>query len=139
MMKQNKIKLILAAAALMLSVGAQAQSAQTFVNRYKQFVNQAWLDKDPSDRLIAYNDSVFDAMTIQYHSTYKPLMTSDQIEDYTEYRTRYLRQRASRKATRTGNKVADSASEAGEQVQSSGSKVGAKVNGFFRGLFSGSK
>ena len=87
-MKQNKIKLILAAAALMLSVGAQAQSAQTFVNRYKQFVNQAWLDKDPSDRLIAYNDSVFDAMTIQYHSTYKPLMTSDQIEDYTEYRTR---------------------------------------------------
>lgn len=131
-MEQNRINAVLVAAALMISIGSQAQSAQTFVNRYKAFVGQAWLDKHPSDRLMAYNDSVFDDLTIQYHTTYKALMNASQIEDYTEYRTRYLRQRASRKATRK-------ADNAGEKVQSGGSKVGAKVNGFFRGLFSGKK
>ena len=131
-MEQNRIKAVLVAVALMISIRSQAQSAQTFVNRYKAFVSQAWLDKQPSDRLIAYNDSEFDELTIQYHTTYKPLMNATQIEDYTEYRTRYLRQRASRKATRKADST-------GDKVQSSGSKVGAKVNGFFRGLFSGKK
>lgn len=122
-----------------LNVNAQTQSAQEFINHYKQFVDTAWANQNPSDDLIEYNDSVFEELTYQYHYIYKEKMNADQVEDYTEYRTRYLRQRASRKVTRNADEVSDSVDETGGKVKKGASKVGAKVNGFFRGLFSGKK
>ena len=133
------MKAALVAVALMSALGAGAQEAQRFVDRYKQFVDTAWTDKNPTEERMEYNDSVFEELTYQYHNIYKEEMTAPQIEDYTEYRTRYLRQRASRRATRSAGDASDSVDEASGKVKKGAGKVRAKVNGFFRGLFSGKK
>lgn len=135
-MRQGVIRAALGAAMLMSALGADAQDAQRFINRYKQFVDTAWADKNPTEERMEYNDSVFEQLTNQYHNIYKEEMTAAQIEDYTECRTRYLRQRVSRKAARSADKASDSVDETSDKVRKGAGKVGAKVNGFFRGLFS---
>lgn len=138
-MTKNKFRLLFLLAALSLSTTMKAQNAQSFINHYRQFTDTAWVSMNPTEERCELNNSIFSDYTRRYHNTYKELMTAEQLETYTELRTRYLRQRAQRSVSGTASDVSSSASKTGRKVAKGTQKVGAKVSGFLHGLFSGKR
>lgn len=120
-------------------MGAHAQSAGDFVARYQVFVDSVASKKAWTDAEAQWADSTYDAFTEQYHATYKPLMTNDQLTSYTACRTRYLRLRMGRKTSDATSDLGESVDSVSEKVAKGTKKTVAKVKGFMHGLFSGSK
>lgn len=128
-------KLLLLTIILALPLLAQGQNVDTFLQRYKTFVTSTTKKKNLTEAEAAVADSTFDALTQEYHDTYKPLMNSDQIATYTEYRTRYVRRRFGRSTSKTADNVGEHIDTIGHKVVKGTKKVGAKVSGFVKGVF----
>lgn len=116
-----------------MSIAMQAQtgSVSEYLARYNSFVasveKMKTIDNDEYLKL----DSAYEALTSEYHDTYKAKMTNSQVSTYMKYRTRYKRLLTARRAAVVTNNL----DTVGNKVTKSVKRTGSKVSGFIKGVF----
>ena len=126
-------KLIMITGLLLMCLSGRAQSNGTeeFLDRYQALVVMVESEEVISDEEYNVFSAKFDQLTSEYHDTYKPLMTDDQLSKYTELRTRYQKKVLDRTAGKVGEKI----DSVGQNVIKGVKKTGSKVSGFLKGIF----
>jgi hypothetical protein len=114
-----------------LSGRAQSNGTEEFLDRYQALVVMVESEEVISDEEYNVFSAKFDQLTSEYHETYKPLMTDDQLSKYTELRTRYQKKVLDRTAGKVGEKI----DSVGQNVIKGVKKTGSKVSGFLKGIF----
>ena len=114
-----------------LSGRAQSNGTEEFLDRYQALVVMVESEEVISDEEYNVFSAKFDQLTSEYHDTYKPLMTDDQLSKYTELRTRYQKKVLDRTAGKVGEKI----DSVGQNVIKGVKKTGSKVSGFLKGIF----
>ena len=125
-------KLVLTTLLLLAMTAVQAQSVETFLNRYKSLVEAVEQSDSISDAQRENFDTVFKELTSEYHDTYKEKMNNDELEQYMEYRTRYRRHFAREKAEVLGERIDSAGVHAWRGMKKAGSKASGVLKGIFR-------
>ena len=127
----KKLMMITGLLLMCLSGRAQSNGTEEFLDRYQALVVMVESEDVISDEEYKVFSAKFDQLTSEYHETYKPLMTDDQLSKYTELRTRYQKKVLDRTAGKVGEKI----DSVGQNVIKGVKKTGSKVSGFLKGIF----
>lgn len=127
----KKLMMITGLLLMCLSGRAQSNGTEEFLDRYQALVVMVESEEVISDEEYNVFSAKFDQLTSEYHDTYKPLMTDDQLSKYTELRTRYQKKVLDRTAGKVGEKI----DSVGQNVIKGVKKTGSKVSGFLKGIF----
>lgn len=127
----KKLMMITGLLLMCLSGRAQSNGTEEFLDRYQALVVMVESEDVISDEEYNVFSAKFDQLTSEYHDTYKPLMTDDQLSKYTELRTRYQKKVLDRTAGKVGEKI----DSVGQNVIKGVKKTGSKVSGFLKGIF----
>ncbi len=127
----KKLMMITGLLLMCLSGRAQSNGTEEFLDRYQALVVMVESEEVISDEEYNVFSAKFDQLTSEYHETYKPLMTDDQLSKYTELRTRYQKKVLDRTAGKVGEKI----DSVGQNVIKGVKKTGSKVSGFLKGIF----
>ena len=127
----KKLMMINGLLLMCLSGRAQSNGTEEFLDRYQALVVMVESEEVISDEEYNVFSAKFDQLTSEYHDTYKPLMTDDQLSKYTELRTRYQKKVLDRTAGKVGEKI----DSVGQNVIKGVKKTGSKVSGFLKGIF----
>lgn len=127
----KKLMMIIGLLLMCLSGRAQSNGTEEFLDRYQALVVMVESEEVISDEEYNVFSAKFDQLTSEYHDTYKPLMTDDQLSKYTELRTRYQKKVLDRTAGKVGEKI----DSVGQNVIKGVKKTGSKVSGFLKGIF----
>lgn len=128
----KKLMMISGLLLMCLSGRAQSNGTEEFLDRYQALVVMVESEDVISDEEYKVFSSKFEQLTSEYHDTYKPLLTDDQLSKYTELRTRYQKKVVDRTAGKVGEKI----DSVGQNVIKGVKKTGSKVSGFLKGIFS---
>ena len=127
----KKLMMITGLLLMCLSGRAQSNGTEEFLDRYQALVVMVESEEVISDEEYNVFSAKFDQLTSEYHDTYKPLMTDDQLSKYTELRTRYQKKVLDRTAGKVGEKI----DSVGQNVIKGVKKTGSKVSGFLKDIF----
>lgn len=127
----KKLMMISGLLLMCLSGRAQSNGTEEFLDRYQALVVMVESEDVISDEEYKVFSAKFEELTSEYHDTYKPLMTDDQLSKYTELRTRYQKKVVDRTAGKVGEKI----DSVGQNVIKGVKKTGSKVSGFLKGIF----
>lgn len=114
-----------------LVMNAQTNSVSAYLANYKNFVTSVQKMKSIDNDEYLKLDSMYEALTTQYHDTYKAKMTDDQISTYMKYRTSYKKYLTARRAASLTTNV----DTVGHKVTKAVKRTGSKVSGFIKGVF----
>lgn len=114
-----------------LSMHAQRDSVDVFLDKYKALVTDVWAKDSVTEAEQQAFTARYDDLTAQYHQKYKAVMTDPQMSRYTEYRTRYHKRFARQRANEIGEQI----DSVGFKVFEGVKKTSVKVGGFLKGIF----
>jgi predicted small integral membrane protein len=127
----RKSILVIVLAMMSLAMNAQTNSVSAYLANYKNFVTSVQKMKSIDNDEYLKLDSMYEALTTQYHDTYKAKMTDDQISTYMKYRTSYKKYLTARRAASLTTNV----DTVGHKVTKAVKRTGSKVSGFIKGVF----
>lgn len=118
-------------------MSAQAQNkpdTKAFLNRCSALVQRL----NPSyttctDSVVAWKQERI-AIKALYKNTYKPVMTNDEVSQYTSYATQYKKFMADAKLEKFGENLNEKADTVGKKLSRGFKRVKAKVSGAIDGM-----
>lgn len=127
----KKSIMIIGLSIMCLTLSAQTGTVSSYLAKYKGFVDNVDKMKAISNDEYQTVDSTYEALTSEYHDTYKAKMTNSQISTYMQYRTRYKKLLTVKRSAELTNNL----DTVGNSVTKTVKRTGSKVSGFIKGVF----